>query len=142
MRISETRQIGATRKSSNKKRTNSSDSVFSLNDPADSHPVSSGVQIGSVVPVGDISSLLVVQGTLDEPHRAGAINQGFDTLDALDSLKIDVLSGGVSRHKLMHLAKLVEKQRSNLSDPELGHLLDHIELRARVELAKYEKNYR
>ena len=58
----------------------------------------------------------------------------------LDALKLDVLSGQVSRHKLGRLALIVANERAQIADPALQNVLDHIELRARVELAKFEQS--
>lgn len=38
----------------------------------------------------------------------------------------------------MNLARIVAERRERTDDPELDSLLDHIELRVRVEIAKYE----
>ena len=96
--------------------------------------------MSSVSAIGDISSLLAVQGAQADPRQERAVRQGFDVLDALDALKLDVLSGQVSRQKLTQLASMVAKQREKLADPALMNVLDHIELRARVELAKFEQS--
>jgi hypothetical protein len=104
--------------------------------PSDPAPA---LATASALPIGDISTLLAVQGADRESQRSAAISRGHKTLDALDDLRLDVLSGQVSRQKLIHLAHLVEKERVGLSDIELMSVLDHIELRARVELAKFEQ---
>ena len=46
--------------------------------------------------------------------KEAAVRQGFETLDALDALKMDVLSGQVSRHKLLQLASMVENSKRAL----------------------------
>jgi Class II flagellar assembly regulator len=140
MRITENKPVSAVRKSAKKARLNGAGGLFSLDEATDSAPSEAPAKIEMPMAVGDISTLLAVQENLGEQQKTGAINRGFDTLDALDALKIDVLSGNVSRQKLVNLSALVEKQRSNLSDPALMNLLDHIELRARVELAKFDQN--
>ena len=139
MRITENKPVSAVRKSAKTARSNGAGGVFSLDDATDSTPSEAPAKIEMPMAVGNISTLLAVQENLGEQQKASAIDRGFDTLDALDALKIDVLSGNVSRQKLVNLSALVEKQRSNLSDPRLMNLLDHIELRARVELAKFEQ---
>ena len=142
MRITQNKPISAARRSSKKASSTSSGAVFSV----DSHPslpqTAPSTQVATSLPIGDISALLAVQGDDQQRQRSVAVSRGHDTLDALDSLKIDVLSGQVSRQKLVHLATLVDKQRQNLGDPTLMNVLDHIELRARVELAKFEQNRR
>jgi len=90
--------------------------------------------------ISSIGMLLAVQGVDgDGGGRRQAISQGHETLDALDSLKVDVLAGRISSQKIKNLVALAERQRETVSDPQLANLLDHIELRARVELAKLEQ---
>ena len=75
------------------------------------------------------------------PHRH-AIARAETILDILDDLKIALLEGRVPRERLAQLLRLVERRRESHSafiDPRLAHVLDKIELRARVELAKYER---
>ena len=48
----------------------------------------------------------------------------------------DLLSGGIPRDRLKQLLELVEQRRNTFRDPRLVELLDDIELRAKVELAK------
>lgn len=139
MRIPNSRAINSARKTSKKARTGSAGAVFSLDDASNTTQASPTAQIVSASPVSDISSLLAIQGAESEQQRSAGILHGFNTLDALDALKVDVLSGQVSRQKLLHIASLVEKERANVGDPALMNVLDHIELRARVELAKFEQ---
>jgi len=140
MRILQNKPTSALKKSSRKSSSSRAGARFSV-DSAQSlseAPVAGG--LSGVSSIGGISSLLAVQGPQVGQGREGAVRQGFDTLDALDALKIDVLSGQVSRHKLLQLTSIIEKQRSKLGDPALMNILDHIELRARVELAKFEQH--
>jgi hypothetical protein len=61
-----------------------------------------------------------------------------DMLDRLEELRLGLLAGEIPREKLESLEKLVQEQRGAVSDPRLSELLDEIELRARVELAKLD----
>ncbi len=140
MRISESKAINTVRKGTKKARSGASGSLFSLAEAAESRQISTRSGVSSSSMIGDISTLLAIQGADQDQQRLVAIDRGFETLDALDELKLDVLSGSVSRRKLLHLAAIVEKQRSGLNDPGLMKVLDHIELRARVELAKFERS--
>ena len=142
MRITQNRPINGAQKSTKNARSSSSDSVFSVATDTPLPQAAASSQVAAALPIGDISALLAVQGDDQERQRSVAVSRGHDTLDALDSLKIDVLSGQVSRQKLVHLAALVDKERLNFVDPALMNVLDHIELRARVELAKFEQNRR
>ena len=59
-------------------------------------------------------------------------------LDALDSLKIELLEGTLNPAMLERLTHAVREQRSMTDDPKLEDLLDQVETRAAVELAKHE----
>jgi len=61
-----------------------------------------------------------------------------DMLDRLEELRLGLLAGEIPREKLESLERLVQEQRGAVSDPRLSDLLDEIELRARVELAKLD----
>jgi len=96
---------------------------------------------GGVSSLTSIHSLLAVQG-VDAPDdamtgRRRAIENASETLDVLDELKLGLLAGELPADKLQRLLSHVSAERSEIDDPELANVLDHIELRARVELAKY-----
>jgi hypothetical protein len=88
-----------------------------------------------------VDSLLALQeaGGLEDatssPRRAMA--RGEQMLDILDDIKLSLLSGQLPEKKLNRLLHAVEDQQGRVRDPELADILDHIELRARVELAKF-----
>lgn len=56
----------------------------------------------------------------------------------LDQVRDGLLAGGIPRVTLNRLANAVTKRRENFTDPKLQTVLDEIELRAHVELAKLE----
>ena len=56
----------------------------------------------------------------------------------LDGLKAALLGGELSQGQLDNLARTVREQRSATDDPKLEAVLDEIETRAAVELAKLE----
>jgi len=65
-----------------------------------------------------------------------AKRRGEDILDRLDELRLALLEGSLSPERLEALARLVRQQRGQVVDPRLTEILDDIELRAAVELAK------
>jgi len=84
-----------------------------------------------------IDALLALQ-SVDDPllARKKAIRRGTTLLDTLEAMKADLLLGQVSEGRLNHLMAVISSARErNL--PEVDGLLDDIELRARVELAKF-----
>jgi hypothetical protein len=89
--------------------------------------------------VGSIDALIALQ-EVDSPleRRRRAINRAGRLLDALEGLKLALLEGEVSPDDLQRLSATVREQRASTDDPGLQALLDQIETRAAVELAKLE----
>ncbi len=80
------------------------------------------------------TSLLAAQEVgADETER----RRGHSILDRLEELRLGLLSGGLSRRSLEHLGALVAVERAQAVDPRLAQVLDEIDLRAKVELAKH-----
>jgi len=85
-----------------------------------------------------IAGVLGVQEVDDATaHASKGKLRAQDILDRLDSLRVEILSGTISRERLLNLARLVNSQRATVTDPRLAELLDEVDLRAQVELAKY-----
>ncbi|MDF1685261.1 MAG: flagellar assembly protein FliX [Parvibaculaceae bacterium] len=111
--------------------------VFSLSAPM-SAPAPA--QTRPSVSITSLTSLLAVQGVdvvedaTTAPKRAVA--RAEEMLDALDGLKVALLAGDLPKDQLQKLVTLVESERGNFADSELNGVLDEIDLRAQVELAK------
>lgn len=85
-----------------------------------------------------VDSLLSVQEVDDPAGRPAKARQRAETLlDRLDELRHGLLAGALSRRQLEQLARMVRMQRLDVDDPNLAEILDQIELRAEIELAKY-----
>ena len=81
-----------------------------------------------------ILALQAVEGPLTGRKRA--VRRGASLLDLLDEIKTDLLIGRVSADRLDRMAAVLSEVRER-SLPGLDSLLDDIELRVRVELAKF-----
>lgn len=91
---------------------------------------------GPVVPAAGIAALLALQSVDDAVSaRRKAVRRGREMLEALDGVKTDLLAGRVSEGRLNQLLALVGEARERTL-PGLDALIDDVELRARVELAK------
>jgi hypothetical protein len=84
--------------------------------------------------------LLVAQEAQDAPDAAVArrrsVERGHDILDQLDELRLALIAGAVPRRRLERMVELVAHRRTAVADPRLAAVLDEIDLRARIELAK------
>lgn len=87
--------------------------------------------------IASVDALIALQEVPDAlTGRAKASRRGRDMLDVLEDVRDGLLTGSVSRATLQRLLMLVNVKREDFVDPELQVVLDEIELRARVELAK------
>ncbi|MEI6559599.1 MAG: flagellar assembly protein FliX [Rhodospirillaceae bacterium] len=94
--------------------------------------------VATANPVNAVDGLLTLQEVDDAAARASAgKRRAQDLLEGLDDIRHGLLVGGLSRDKLMALAKHVQSRRAQVDDPRLAEILDEIDLRAQVELAKY-----
>ena len=83
-----------------------------------------------------IDSLLALQSVEDPTlKRKKQVRRAAALLDTLEEIKADLLIGRVSEGRLSQLMALIGQARER-GDAQLDELLDDIELRARVELAK------
>jgi hypothetical protein len=83
-----------------------------------------------------IDAILALQAA-DEPltGRKKAVRRGASLLDSLEDMRTDLLIGRVDPDRLDRMAAMLSEVRER-SLPGLDALLDDIELRVRVELAK------
>ena len=95
--------------------------------------------IGGVAGIGSAGALLGIQEVSEEEvRRKRALKRGRLTLDALSNLRDALLTGSLPMSTLRQLEQLVAEERAQVPDPLLHGILDEIELRAAVELAKLE----
>jgi hypothetical protein len=90
----------------------------------------------AAAPLATLDAILMLQNE-DEAggRRRRSARRGRDILDGLDRLKAGLLAGSVPTADLAALARdLADREPSG--DPGLDAILDEVELRARVELAK------
>ncbi len=94
-------------------------------------PVSGGAALAPV------DALLALQEVSDDPGgRNRGRRHGEALLDHLDDLRLGLLSGRMSLGALERLSAMVTSKRDQVDDPRLTQILEEIEIRAAVELAK------
>ena len=87
--------------------------------------------------VGGIDALIALQG-IEDPveRRRRAVKHGRRALDALDELKLGLLSGTLEPAALLRLKAVAADLQDGSGDEKLDQVLSEIELRVAVELAK------
>lgn len=84
-----------------------------------------------------VDPLLVVQEAADATHeKARAKARGDAMLERLDELRVGLLLGFYPKERIEDLVRMVRARRPSLPEGPLAEVLDEIELRAAVELAK------
>jgi hypothetical protein len=82
---------------------------------------------------------MALQGVEDvTERRRRAIRRGSGLLDRLEELKLALLDGEGGQGAIERLARIMGEERTVDADAGLTSLLDQIDLRAAVELAKAE----
>ena len=113
-----------------------SDSTFSVpSSSGDARPQA----VAAPGPLTALDSILALQGMDDSTDgRSRGLAHGEQLLDMLDQVRDGLLAGGIPRSTLNRLAVAVGRRHETFADPRLQGVLDEIELRAHVELAKLE----
>lgn len=100
---------------------------------------------GPVAPVNSIAAIdaiLTLQSVPDPTTgRARAIARAGHMLDLLEEIRLGLLEGNIPRPVLSRLVALVRSERAGFADPRLADILDDIDLRAQVELAKLSEPF-
>ena len=103
-------------------------------------PESHGQIVAGPGPIAALDSILMLQGMDDSTQgRSKGVAHAEQLLDLLDSVRDGLLAGEIPRATLNKLAAAVTRRHEAFADPKLQDVLDQIELRAHVELAKLEQ---
>lgn len=89
-------------------------------------------------PLAALFSVQEIGSAVDENARHRIIARGEGLLDALEQLRRDVLAGVLSPDRLALLSEALRVRAEATADPLLREVMEEIELRAEVELAKWE----
>jgi hypothetical protein len=109
--------------------------VSQLNSSTEDTSVAPASGVTQVTAVDGLLALQEVPDALDRKRRL--LRRGSSLLDRLDEIRLGLLDGRIPQGTLVRLLQEVRNKRDSVDDPALLETLDAIELRARVELAKY-----
>jgi len=97
-------------------------------------------RLAPTAPLAALGGVLAVQEVEDPlARRRRATRHGHGLLDELRALQLAMVDGQVPEGMLRRLAGLVDGLRPSAADAHLDAVLDAIELRAAVELAKLRR---
>lgn len=139
-----TKRTGETKKAS--KSSSSGGASFARALSSGGGEVESRPGVHGSVPTSSVDSILAIQeaddATSGRSRGLKARKWGEDILDRLEDIRTGLLLGTIPKDRLERLAALIRERKNHSVDPRLKAILDDIELRAEVELAKYESLYR
>lgn len=130
---------GNLRGSSSVRRTGKSDGAsggtFAKQLSGETPAAAGGVNAAS--PMHAVNGVLALQEVDDATARASRGKmRAQEMLEKLDEIRHGLLAGGLPRQKVVELARIVQTRKIHVDDPRLAEILDEIDLRAQVELAK------
>ena len=99
-------------------------------------PTAPTAGLGGVMGVDALLALQDVGGPLEGRRRS--MRRAGRLLDVLDDLKVALIDGALTPAQIRALSTTLAEQREATGDPALESVLDEIETRAAVELAKLE----
>lgn len=92
--------------------------------------------VGGVSPVGGILSVQEVPDSTEERSRGLLMAYGDELLERLEDMRMGLLLGAIPKDELAELAHRMREKKHQVNDPRLMEIIDEIELRAEVEIAK------
>ncbi len=91
-------------------------------------------------PMNAVDGILAVQEVPDamdgRSKGLAMLNYGTDILDRLDEMRHAILSGTLTKDQLVNLAQKMRARQDMSDDPELNAIIQEIEMRAEIEIAK------
>lgn len=103
----------------------------------DEAPAAGGA--GATHSIASIDSLLALQEADDPAQRSARKRmrgRASDLLEELDKIRLGLLGGTLTVGHVIDIADVVASHRERVADPQLTAILDEIDLRAQIELAK------
>ncbi len=91
--------------------------------------------------ISKVDALLAVQAAEDPTERAARRKmqeRGDKILDNLEKIRLRMLGGNLTVGDMIDVADVIASHREKIQDPRLTDIMDEIDLRAQVELAKMQ----
>jgi hypothetical protein len=112
---------------------------FAVDQGAGAGAAHSASPTGGLTGVASIDALLALQSVGSPMERKRkAVRRASRILDVLDEIKVALLDGALTPGALSQLASAIREERAETDEPTLEGVLNDIETRAAVEMAKLE----
>ena len=113
------------------------DAMLSGSDSVDES--SAPASIGAIEAPSSLLSLQEVGS--DSGSRQQSMQQGKNSLDILDELRRDMLLGEDNSYTLQRMREQQARLNNQIHDPQMQSVIDDIDLRLAVEIAKREASF-
>lgn len=90
----------------------------------------------SIALVDSLLAVQVAENPAEKSARRRTIARAGTVLNELDKIRLALLNGTLTLGHMIDIADVVASHRDHVSDPALTALMDEIDLRAQVEVAK------
>lgn len=91
-------------------------------------------------PAAAVDSLLALQEIEQKQQQSSAVGRSHEMLGLLEDIRIGLLGGHIPEQKVHDLSKLASEERQAFEDKDLTNVLEEVDLRAQVELAKLQRD--
>lgn len=146
-RYNEVMKINETGRTSQTGKAKKSDKTKTQGDGTFGELIGDGAQetqsAGASQAMARVDSLLDVQASEDPAERAARQRmqqRAHSILDELENIRVSLLTGTLTVGQMLNVADIVASHREKISDPRLVEIMDEIDLRAQVEIAKMRKS--
>lgn len=134
MRIGGQKKVNKTNNKQTTARSGNIGGLFRVDSAQNAGQVIATPAAQSINNIGALLSAQEIDGV--QAKHSAAVKRGSEMLDILDKLKIGLLSGRIAPNMLNQLKHLSVEQPGKLADERLEKIVQSIELRTKVELAK------
>jgi hypothetical protein len=132
----QTQKAGATKKSDKAKSSGGASFGSLLDETSGLGESAHAAASGAIAHIDVLLAAQSVEDTADRAARGRMKKRADGILRQLDKVRIGMLTGTLTVGNLMDIADVVASHREKITDPQLTSILDEIDLRAQIEIAK------
>ncbi len=137
MKITGSNQIQSKSVRKTSKKSGAGSAGFSRALASETEEASESSSVVTAGPITAVDALLSVQEVPDAATgRSKGLGRASDMIDMLEEIRKGLLLGSIPMGNLRGLADMARGRKETVGDPNLSAILEEIELRAEVELAK------
>lgn len=139
MQVNDINKIKDSQLSKTKKTASGGNFSAYLKDIMSTNPEES---ISGATPMTAVDAIFATQMVGEEEEkelRKQQIKRGQSLLEKLEEIRNGLLCGYLSKERLMNIARFVNERKMEAQDARLNEIIEEIELRVQVELAKLMK---